>query len=89
MLEGGGLLFAAEEREEIGQDVFQAAVQFQHFADGFLSPRPLFILWLNLQVALEQFDHRQIRRRFAMRDGKGFEHEAPTLRGESEFIEQA
>ena len=43
---------------------------------------------LNVEVTLEQFDHRQIRRRFAMRHRIGFQHQTTTQREQLEFVEQ-
>ncbi len=40
------------------------------------------------KVTLEQFDQRQIRRGFPVRDGVGFQDQAATLGEQLEFVEQ-
>ncbi len=68
-----------EQGKEIGQDVFQAAVEGEHFPRHFLLACPFLILRLNLKVTLEQFDKRQIGRGFAMRNRKRFQDQATAL----------
>ena len=46
LLQRRGLLFDAEQGKEIGQGVFQAAVERQHFAVDLLPPRAFVILRL-------------------------------------------
>ena len=46
LLQRRGLFFNPQQGKQIGQRVFEAAVQLQHFADHFLPPRPLVILRL-------------------------------------------
>ena len=79
LLQRRGLFFDAQQGKQIGQGVFQTAVEHQHFAGDLLPSLAFVILGLNLKVALEQFNHRQIRRGFAVRDRVGFQHQTATL----------
>ena len=65
--------------EQIGQGVFQAAIQRQHFAGDLLPPLPLVILEVSLEIVLEQIDQRQIGIGFAMRDREGFQHQTAAV----------
>src|SRR5215510_8847087 len=49
-----------EQRQQVGQDVFQTAVQREHLAQDLLAPAAVIILGGNLEVALEQLNQRQI-----------------------------
>src|SRR5262245_14962595 len=89
LLQEGGLLLNAQQDREIGECVFQVAVEAQDSANHALASHPFVIRRLNLEVALQQLDQRQIGRGFAVRNGIGFQHQAHTAGEELEFVEQA
>src|SRR5206468_1548327 len=57
LLEWGRLFFYPEQSKEVGQGVFETAIQHQHFAAHFLPPLPFIVLQSDGKVSLEQFDH--------------------------------
>ena len=71
------------------QRIFQRAIERQHLAGDLLAPRPFVIAIGDSEIALQQIDHRQIRRRFAMRKRKRLEHQAFALPAHLEFVKQA
>ena len=68
-----------KQRKQIRQGVFEAAIKHQHFPADFLPSHPLVVVRLNAEVTLEQLNHWQIGRRFAMRNGVGFQDEAASF----------
>src|SRR5438477_5429111 len=54
LLQRRGLLFNAEQRKQIGQRVFQAAVEHEDFATDFLASFARIILGLDIEVDLQQ-----------------------------------
>ena len=71
------------------QRILQRAVQCQHLAGDLLAPRALVVAIRDSEIGLEQIDHRQVRRRFAVREGKRLEHQALALPAHLEFVKQA
>src|SRR5438093_6018842 len=66
LLEGGSRVRNPQQKKEIGQGVFQATIEHEHFAANFLSPLALIIVHGDLKVILQQLNKREIRVRFAM-----------------------
>ena len=81
--------FNPEQREQVGQCVFQTAVEHQHFAAHFLAPRALVVGRLNPEVAFEQLDDWEIRSRLAMGHRIGFEQQAASHGALLELVEQS
>ena len=83
-----GRLLDSKEREEQRQCVLQYAIEREDLAGYLFAALTRVILGLDLEVVVEQFDHRQIGRRLAVRDGECFQHQASALRSRLEFMKQ-
>src|SRR4030095_15317905 len=57
LLQRGGRLFNTQERKEIRQGIFQAAIECQHFAGDLLLSLAFVILWLQVKITLQQLNH--------------------------------
>src|SRR5215470_6907367 len=88
LLQRRGLFFNAQQGKQIGQRVFQVAVQHEDFATHLFPPFPLINLRLNVEVALEQFDEGQVRRGLPVRDRVSFEDQAAALGSELKLIKE-
>ena len=64
-----------EQGQERRQTAFQRAVQRQELPRQLLAHRARAVAVLDGEVALEEIDHRQVRRRLAVRDRAGLEDE--------------
>ena len=60
----------------------------EHLAGDLLAPRALVVLGRDLEIAVQQIDHRQIGRRLAVRDRERFQHHPARLRRRLELEEQ-
>ena len=79
----------SEQREQMRQRIFERAVERQHLAGDLFAPRALVVTVGDTKISFEQVDHRQIRRRLAVRERKRLEHQAFALPAHLEFVEQA
>src|SRR5262249_29566803 len=64
-----------QEREQRRQGRLQRPVQRKQLAGDFLTDLAQVVAWLDLEVTAEQLDHREIRRRLAVRYAHRFDHE--------------
>jgi len=67
-----------EQGQQRRQCRLQRAVEREQFARHLLADFPEIVPVLNLEVALEEVDHRQVARRLAIRD-RGAVEDQPTL----------
>jgi hypothetical protein len=69
---------------------FERPIETQATADHLVPNLPLIVTGLDLEVALEEVDHRQVARRLAVRDRGGFQDE-PALQamGARELVDDA
>ena len=71
LLQRGHRFCDPQQREEVGQSVFETAIEHEHFTAHLFPPFALIVLRDNVEVVLQQVDERQIRIGFAVRDGEG------------------
>ena len=79
----------AQEGQQVGQRLFQAAIEREHLTGDLFLPGALIVLGGDLHIVLQQLNQRQIRRRLAMRDGEGLQHQSAALGEEVKLIAQA
>ncbi len=65
--------------EQVGQQVFQTALQVQHLAGDLLAAPSLIVLGGDLKIVLQEFDQRQIGKGFAVRNREGLQHQTASL----------
>src|SRR6266852_4164885 len=78
-----------QQRIEVGNGIFQGAIQLQQLSKDLLSAAPTVIFGAYLEIAMQQIDYRQIGTRFSVRDRKGLEHHPARLRDGLELEQQA
>ena len=88
LLQGGDELGVAEQGQDVGQPVFQVAVERDYTAGHFFVQRALVVLRLYAEVAAQEFDQRQIRGAAAVGLTERGEHQAGRFREQPEFVEQ-
>jgi hypothetical protein len=78
-----------EQRQQRGQQGLERAVQTQHPPQHLRAHLPVIVPLADLEVALEQIDHGQVARGFAVGDGRGFQDQ-PVLHpmGVGELVDQ-
>ncbi|MCY1283203.1 hypothetical protein D9M70_320760 [compost metagenome] len=78
----------AEQVEQVGQVIFQRAVERQQPARHLLAAGAVAVLRGDLEVVLQQFDQRQVGESLAVRDRERFQRQAALLRAGLELMEQ-
>ncbi len=79
-----------QERQEGGHDGPERRGECQDLPRDLLPDLPRVVAALDLEIAADKLDHGEIRRRFAVRDARRFDHEAAVrAMGVGELPEQA
>ena len=73
VLPDGVLDWHIEHRKQRGQQRLEGAIETQHPPQHLGAHLPMIVLVADLEVALEQVDHRQVAGRLAVGDGGGFQ----------------
>src|SRR5262249_28864822 len=76
------------QREEMWQRVLEGTIERQHLPGHLLAPAPLVVVGLDVAVATDEFDDREVREGSSVRRASGVEHRRTLPRDTLELVEE-